>query len=86
MEKYSVIGKSLPRKDAVLKVTGEAKFTDDITLPRMLYGKILRSPYPHARILNINTSKAEKLPGVKGVITVRIPRELNVYFSALIRL
>jgi 4-hydroxybenzoyl-CoA reductase subunit alpha len=69
MQEYSVIGKSLPRKDAVLKVTGEAKFTDDIILPRMLYGKILRSPYPHARILNIHTSKAEKLSGVKGVIT-----------------
>src|SRR3989337_405725 len=69
MEKYSVIGKSLPRVDAVVKATGEAKFTVDIALPRMLYGKILRSPYPHARILNIDTSKAKRLLGVKAVIT-----------------
>ena len=69
MEKYSVIGKSLPRVDAVVKATGEAKFTVDMAPPRMLYGKILRSPYPHARILNIDTSKAKRLWGVKAVIT-----------------
>ena len=69
MEKYSVIGKNLPRVDAVVKSTGEAKYTADMALPRMLYGKILRSPYPHARIINIDTSKAKKLLGVKAVIT-----------------
>ncbi|MDY6864118.1 MAG: xanthine dehydrogenase family protein molybdopterin-binding subunit [Thermodesulfobacteriota bacterium] len=69
MQEYSIIGKNMPRKDAVEKVMGEAKFTDDIVLPRTLCGKILRSPYPHARILNIDTGKAEKLLGVKGVIT-----------------
>ena len=69
MEKYSVIGKSLPRVDAVIKATGEAKFTVDMALPRILYGKILRSPYPHARIINIDTSKAKRLLGVKAVIT-----------------
>ena len=57
--------------DAGLKVKGAAKFTDDLVLPGMLFGKILRSPLPHARILNIDTSKAEKLPGVKGVVTGR---------------
>src|SRR3990172_5274623 len=69
MEKYSVIGKSLPRVDAVIKATGEAKFTADMVLPRILYGKILRSPYPHARILNIDTTRARSLLGVKAVIT-----------------
>lgn len=69
MEDYSVIGKSLPRVDAVVKATGDAKFTVDMVLPRTLYGKILRSPYPHARILNIDTSKAKSLGGVKAVIT-----------------
>ena len=69
MEKYAVIGKSLPRVDALVKATGEAKFTVDMVQPRMLYGKILRSPYPHARILNIDTSKAKRLWGVKEVIT-----------------
>jgi len=69
MQSYSVIGKSLPRLDGVEMATGRAKYTDDIILPGMLYGKILRSEYAHARILNIDTSKAEKLPGVKGIIT-----------------
>src|SRR3990167_3997775 len=69
MEKYSVIGKRLPRVDGKIKATGEGKYAADISLPNMLYGKILRSPYPHARILNIDTSRAEKLIGVKAVIT-----------------
>jgi len=69
MREYSVIGKRLPRLDSNLKVTGEANFTGDIRLPGMLYGKILRSPYPHAKILNIDISKALKLPGVKAVVT-----------------
>lgn len=66
---FSVVGKSVPQIDGVELITGEAKFADDIVLPRMLYGKILRSAHPHAKILNIDTSKAEKLPGVKAVIT-----------------
>jgi len=69
MPQYSVVGKPIPRVDGSLKASGEAKFTVDIVLPGMLYGKILRSPYPHARILNIDTTKAEALPGVKAVIT-----------------
>jgi 4-hydroxybenzoyl-CoA reductase alpha subunit len=68
-EEYSVIGKPLPRVDARAKVTGEAKFAADIEVADMLWGAIKRSPYAHARILNIDTSKAEKLPGVKGVTT-----------------
>ena len=69
MAKFSVIGKRLPRVDAREKVAGEAKYAADYSLPGMLWCKLLRSPYPHARILNINTSKAEKLPGVKAVVT-----------------
>ena len=64
-----VVGARLPMLDAAQKVKGTALFTDDLILPGMLYGKILRSPVPHARILNIDTSAAEKLPGVKGVVT-----------------
>lgn len=63
------VGKRVPRIDALIKATGVAKFTSDISLPNMLHGKILRSPYPHARILNIETTKARRLPGVKAVIT-----------------
>ena len=53
------------------KSTGRAVYTDDVTLPGMLHGKILRSPHPHARILSIDTSRAEALDGVHAVITGR---------------
>ena len=69
MSEYSVIGKRVHSVDGTEKITGSAKYTFDIVLPNMLYGKILRSPYPHAKILNIDTSRAEKLFGVKGVVT-----------------
>ncbi len=69
MSRY--IGKSLPRRDARLKATGEARYTADLSLPFMLHAAVLRSPYPHARILSIDTSRAESLPGVKAVITAR---------------
>jgi 4-hydroxybenzoyl-CoA reductase alpha subunit len=69
MEELSFVGKSVPRKDGLEKATGRALYTVDMVLPGMVWGKILRSPYPHARILNIDTSRAERLPGVKAVIT-----------------
>ena len=69
MEDYSVIGKRVPRIDGRVKVTGEAKYAADYEMSGMLWCKMLRSPYPHARILNIDTSRAEKLPGVRAVLT-----------------
>ena len=69
MKKYNLIGKRLPRVDARDKVTGKALYTDDLSLPRMLCGAILRSPLPHAAIVSIDTSKAIKLPGVKAIVT-----------------
>lgn len=69
MKEYSVIGKRIPRVDAKVKVTGKAKYAADFEMPGMLWCKILRSPYPHAKILNINTSRAEKVQGVKAVCT-----------------
>ncbi|MEJ2068363.1 MAG: molybdopterin-dependent oxidoreductase, partial [Deltaproteobacteria bacterium] len=69
MEEHSVIGKRIPRVDGRAKVTGEAKYAADYEMPGMLWCKIARSPYAHARILNIDTSRAKKLPGVKGVLT-----------------
>jgi 4-hydroxybenzoyl-CoA reductase subunit alpha len=69
MSKYSVIGTRVHRVDGPEKVTGNAKYTFDLVLPNMLYGKVLRSPHPHARILKINTAKAKKLIGVKAVAT-----------------
>jgi len=71
MSELSVIGQRVPRVDAKEKVTGQAKYAADYSLPDMLWCKLLRSPHPHARILNIDTSKAEKLPGVKGIVTGR---------------
>lgn len=70
-EKYAVIGKSVPKIDGRAKVTGQARYTGDLKFPNMLVGKILTSPHAHARILSIDTSQAEKLPGVKAVITAK---------------
>lgn len=53
MAKFSVIGKSVLRVDGLEKVTGKAKFCSDFKIPEMLYGRALRSPYPHARIRSI---------------------------------
>lgn len=69
MEGYSVVGKRLPRVDGVLKATGEARYTDDMSFHGTLVGKILRSPHPHAKVLKIDTSKARRVIGVRAVIT-----------------
>lgn len=66
---FSVVGKPSPRVDGFERVTGQAKYAGDIQIPGMLYARILRSPYPHARIKGINTAKAEALPGVKAILT-----------------
>ena len=68
---FSVIGKRIPKYDSLEKVTGQADYLIDLKLPRMLYGKILRSRYPHARILSIDTRKAQELKGVVLVITAK---------------
>jgi CO/xanthine dehydrogenase Mo-binding subunit len=68
-QEYTKIGKRIPRVDSLSKVTGEETFTSDLKLPRMLVGKVKRSPLPHALIRHIDTSKAEKLKGVKAVVT-----------------
>lgn len=66
---YTIVGKSVPRVDAVAKVTGKAKYTDDFFERDMLVGKVLRSPYAHALVKHIDTTKAKALPGVKAVLT-----------------
>lgn len=65
------VGKSLIRVDGLEMVTGRAIYTADLSIPHMLHGKILRSTYPHAKILKIDTSKAEKLPDVKAIVTAK---------------
>lgn len=67
--KLKLVGKSIPRVDGYDKVSGTAMYTYDVELPHMAHAKTLRCPHPHARIKRIDTGKAEKLPGVLGVIT-----------------
>jgi 4-hydroxybenzoyl-CoA reductase subunit alpha len=66
---FSVIGKPLPKPDAVSKVTGRAMYADDMLPARTLHCRILRSPHPHARIISIDTSAARRMAGVQAVIT-----------------
>ena len=69
MKELSVVGTSAKRVDTSAKATGEALFTADLSLPRMLVAKVKRSPYAHAKILGVDTSRAERLPGVRAVVT-----------------
>src|SRR2546421_1174708 len=66
---FAVVGQPLPKIDAWAKVTGETKYADDLVLPRMAFGKLLRSSHAHARITRIDTGRARALPGVYAVIT-----------------
>jgi CO/xanthine dehydrogenase Mo-binding subunit len=66
---YRIIGQATPRTELAGKVTGEARYTADILLPGTLWAKTLRSPHAHARIIRIDTSRAEKAPGVRAVLT-----------------
>jgi len=69
MTNLSVVGQRIPKLDAAEKATGRSEYIQDVTLPGMLYGKILYSKYPHARIVNIDVSRAKKLQGVRAVLT-----------------
>ena len=66
---FTVVGQPLPKIDAWAKVTGETRYADDLVLPRMAHGKLLRSAHAHARIRAIDTTRARALPGVYAVIT-----------------
>jgi CO/xanthine dehydrogenase Mo-binding subunit len=75
-----LIGKSVPRIDGVEKATGSAVYASDMSIPGMLHGKMLLSPHAHARILNVNTERAGKLPGVKAVLTgAGLPYRVGLY-------
>ena len=69
MSELDIVGKSYPQIDGMQKAMGKTKFVTDLVLPGMLYGRTLRSPYPHANIKNIDTSRAKALAGVKAVVT-----------------
>src|SRR5438874_2734293 len=80
---YTIVGTPRAKVDAYAKVTGRAVYADDILLPRMLYGRILRSPHAHARILSIDTSQAAKLPGVLAIITGEdLPQKFGILPSS----
>src|SRR5215470_1436221 len=66
-EQRSLIGKRISRVDGPEKVSGRAKYTYDVHRPGMLFGKVVRSPYAHAKVVSIDTSAAEKMAGVKAV-------------------
>jgi len=69
----TVLGTSVKRLDGPDKVTGRAKYTFDISRPRMLYARIVRSPYPHARVVSVDLSVASKMPGVKSALVWKDP-------------
>lgn len=69
LTRKSLIGEPLERKDALGKVTGRTKFAADLSLPNMLHAAVLTSPYPHAKVIRVDSSEVESLPGFKVVIT-----------------
>ncbi len=79
-EPLTIIGKPNQKVDAMAKVSGETLFADDLALPRMLFCKILRSPHPHARIVNVDVSKAQAMPGVAATL---VGTELPIPFGIL---
>ncbi len=80
--KHQVIGKSQQRVDGVVKATGQAVYAMDLELPGMLHAKVLRSPFPHARLLRIDATKAAELPGVASVLTRETLDGMNPYFGS----
>jgi 4-hydroxybenzoyl-CoA reductase subunit alpha len=66
---FDVVGRSIPKVDGLNKTTGQARYADDLKLPRMAFCRLLRSTRPHARILSIDVAQARALPGVYAVIT-----------------
>jgi CO/xanthine dehydrogenase Mo-binding subunit/CO/xanthine dehydrogenase FAD-binding subunit len=68
-QSFTVVGKDVPRTDAVPKVTGAAQYVADLSFPGMLHAAVLRSPHPHARIVRLDVSAAQVMPGVKAVAT-----------------
>jgi len=75
------VGRSVPRIDAVEKVTGNARFAPDLKMEGMLHARLLRSPHAHARVTGIDTSRAKTLPGVMAIATIEeVPKVINNWF------
>ena len=82
---YTTIGQDVPRVDAYAKATGAVMYAGDMKLPGMLYGRILRSPYAHARIKRIDTKLAKALPGVHTVLIGEDVLDINPYYGHAIK-
>ncbi len=72
-QKTNIVGKALPRVDGYERVSGTAVYPSDLSLPRMLHAAVVRCPHPHARVKRVLTDQAEKMPGVRAVISDRSP-------------
>jgi CO/xanthine dehydrogenase Mo-binding subunit len=84
-DSMSTIGENFPRVDGPAKLRGWAQFTADVEMPGMVYAKVLRSTYPHARLLRVDASKAEKLRGVVAVLTGDDLKGMNAYFGPVVK-
>lgn len=83
MDQNSVVGQRMQRKDADAKARGKACYTGDMKFEGLLFGKALRSVYPHAKILSINTAAAEAMPGVHAVLTAKDIPGTNIFGLAI---
>lgn len=63
---FKVVNRELPRLESMKKATGQAKYTEDLAFTGLAYAALVRSPYSHAKVLSIDTSEAEKIPGYLG--------------------
>ena len=81
----SSLGMNVSRVDGPAKIRGWAQYTADVELPGMVYAKVLRSTYPHAKLVRVDASKAEKLPGVVAVLTGADLKGMNAYFGPVVK-
>jgi CO/xanthine dehydrogenase Mo-binding subunit len=79
------VGRSAPRSDAKEKLRGQAEFVGDLVVPRMLHGKVLRSPFAHARVVSVDAREAEAMPGVVCVLTGSDLADLDGYWGHAIK-
>ena len=80
-DQFSVVGKQVVRIDAIDKITGGAKYAPDLNIRGMLYGALLRSPHPHAKVVGIDATKAKSLPGLRALVTIEeLPRVVGYWF------
>src|SRR5262245_22719153 len=79
------LGVNVFRVDGRAKLSGWAQYTDDVELPGMVYAKVLRSTYPHAKLVRVDASRAEKLPGVVAVLTRDDLKGMNAYFGPVVK-